>query len=80
MQGDSSQVLGTDDTAVLKQLVVHLLREKPTDPVPFIYNFLAQTRDKVKDIKPITNLEVSQIKNLRLKIDDLKSRLGAADD
>jgi hypothetical protein len=34
----------------------------------------------VKDIKTITNIEVSQIKNLRLKIDDLKSRIGAVDD
>jgi hypothetical protein len=25
---------------------------------------------------PLTNIEVSQIKNLRLKIDDLKSKLG----
>jgi hypothetical protein len=34
----------------------------------------------VKDIKTITNIEVSQIKNLRLKIDDLKSRLGSTVD
>lgn len=34
----------------------------------------------MQDIKPITNIEISQIKNLRLKIDDLKSRLGGADD
>jgi hypothetical protein len=72
MQPDSAQVLNTTDTTVLKSLVVNLLREKPADPVPFIYNFLAQTRDGVKDIKPITNIEVSQIKNLRLKLEDLK--------
>ena len=41
---------------------------------------MAQTRAGTADIKPISNIEVSQIKNLRLKIDDLKSKLGATDD
>lgn len=61
---------------MLKNLVTNLLREKPRDPVPFIYNFFSQVNNGVQNPVPITNHEVSQIKNLRLKIDDLRSRLG----
>lgn len=77
MQANS--VVGEKDTLMLKQLVTNLLREKPADPVPFIYNFLAQIQAGVEQPTPITNHEVSLIKNLRLKIDDLKTRLGEAE-
>ena len=54
-----------------------LLREKPSDPVPFIYNYLCQVRGGVEKPKPITNIQIAQVKNLRLKIADLQSKLGA---
>lgn len=46
MHADNT-VITNKDTLVLKQLVTNLLREKPTDPVPFIYNFLSQIKDGV---------------------------------
>jgi len=76
MQASNKSVIAEEDTLMLKSLVTNLLREKPRDPVPFIYNFFSQVKNGVQNPVPITNHEVSQIKNLRLKIDDLKSRLG----
>ena len=76
MQANTKNVVTENDTLMLKSLVTNLLREKPTDPVPFIYNFLSQIKDGIQQPVPITNHEVSQIKNLRLKIEDLKSKLG----
>jgi len=60
---------------VLKSLVTSLLKEKPNDAVPFIYSFLSQIKAGIQQPKPVSNLEIAQIKNLHLKIDDLKSRL-----
>lgn len=40
MQIDSN-VITPKDSLVLKQLVTSLLKEKPADTVPFIYNFLS---------------------------------------
>ena len=44
---------------MINRLVKNLLNEKPADPVPFIYNFLAQVKAGVKEPVPITNIEVS---------------------
>lgn len=33
--------LSQDDYQMINRLVKNLLNEKPADPVPFIYNFLA---------------------------------------
>jgi hypothetical protein len=59
-------VMGPEDYALVNQMVVSLLNEKPADPVPFIYNFLAQKKAGVANPVPLTNIEVQQIKNLRL--------------
>lgn len=59
MQAPNSNVITPKDTLVLKQLVTNLLREKPTDPVPFIYNFLSQIKNGAQTPVPITNIEVS---------------------
>ena len=55
MQIDSS-VITPQDSLVLKQLVTNLLREKPADTVPFIYNFLSQIKAGVQNPQPITNI------------------------
>jgi hypothetical protein len=52
-----------------------LLRDKPNDAIPYIYSFLAQTSTGIAQPKPVTNIEIAQIKNMHLKIEDLKSRL-----
>ena len=52
-----------------------LLRDKPNDTIPYIYSFLAQTHAGISQPKPVTNIEIAQIKNMHLKIEDLKSRL-----
>ena len=52
-----------------------LLRDKPNDAIPYIYSFLAQTQAGATQPKPVTNIEIAQIKNMHLKIEDLKSRL-----
>ena len=33
-------IISNQDTTVLKLLVTSLLRDKPSDPVPYIYNYL----------------------------------------
>ena len=75
---DANGGVTDDDRKMLKDLVTSLLREKPSDPVPFIYNFLAQKQQGIQSPAPLSNHEVSQIRNLRLKIEDLESRLNLA--
>ncbi len=75
MQNENSSIINQQDANVLKKLVTSLLREKPNDPVPFIYSFLAQAQTGAQQPKPVTNIDIAQIKNMHLKIDDLKSRL-----
>ena len=58
-----------------------LLSRKPTDPVPHIYSFLVEAKKgiPVKDIEPITENELNELKNLIKKIDYYKDILGDND-
>ena len=51
-----SGVITQQDTTILKQMVTSLLREKPSDPVPFIYNFLAQVKSGIDKPNPLSNI------------------------
>lgn len=58
-----------------------LLSRKPTDPVPHIYSFLVEAKKgiPVKEIEPITENELNELKNLIKKIDYYKDILGDND-
>lgn len=60
------------------KMVSTLLSAKPSDPVPHIYSFLkeAQKGIPLKDIKPITENELNEQRNLKKKIDYCKDLLG----
>ena len=59
-------------------MVSTLLSRKPTDPVPHIYSFLLEAKKgvPVKEIEPITENELNELKNLQKKIDYYKDMLG----
>lgn len=57
-----------DETkSMMVKMVSTLLSQKPSDPVPHIYSFLieAQKGIPVKDIKPITENELNEQRNLK---------------
>lgn len=68
-------ILDQADTAVLKALVTSLIREKPNDTVAFIYDYLCQKKAGVEKPTSITNIQIANIKNLRKKVEHLKSQL-----
>lgn len=60
-------------------MVKQLLREKPNDVVPFMYSFLKQKAEGVdKPVTP-TNHQVAEIKNLRKKVDHLRTQIKEDD-
>lgn len=63
------------------RLISTLLSRKPTDPVPHIYSFLLQAQKgiPVKEIDPITENELNELKNLQKKIDYYQDILGNND-
>ena len=65
---------------MIVNLVKQLLKEKPSDPVPFMYSYLKQYSEGIE--KPITpsNLEVAETKNLRKKYEYLKSQVQGGGD
>lgn len=77
---DPAQPVQIDDEtkAMMVRLVSTLLSRKPTDPVPHIYSFLkeAQKNIPLKEIAPITENELNELKNLQKKIDYFKDVLG----
>lgn len=81
---DPNQGVKIDDEtkAVMVRMVSTLLSRKPTDPVPHIYSFLLEAKKgiPVKDIEPITENELNEMKNLQKKIDYYKDLLGNNDD
>jgi len=80
---DTAQPVQIDDEtkAMMVRLVSTLLSRKPTDPVPHIYSFLkeAQKNIPLKEISPITENELNELKNLQKKIDYYKDVLGEHD-
>ena len=65
---------------MIVELVKQLVKEKPSDPVPFMYSYLKQISQGVQEPVLPTNLEVAELKNLRKKLAHLKSQLGQDDD
>lgn len=81
---DQSQPVKIDDDtkAIMVRMVSTLLSRKPTDPVPHIYSFLLEAKKgvPVKEIEPITENELNELKNLQKKIDYYKDILGTSKD
>jgi len=67
-----------DDRLVIVNLVKQLLHEKPADPIPFMYSYLKQISEGIENPVTPTNGEVAEAKNLRKKLDYLKSQLKDA--
>ena len=64
--------------ASMVKMVGSMLAVKPADPVPFIYSYLLELSKGVDDadIKPITDNELNEMKNLEKKITYYKEILG----
>jgi hypothetical protein len=59
--------------------VTQLLKDKPKDPVPYIFTYLSEMSHKVKDPKPLSDNEIYEMRNLRKKVDYLKEILDHDD-
>lgn len=53
-----------------------MLKDKPNDPVAYIYDYLSQKKAGVAKPIGISNIKVANIKNLRKKVEHLQSQLG----
>jgi len=55
---------------IMVRLVTSLLTSKPNDPVPHIYSYLQEIQRGVDpgQIKPITDNELAELKNLNKKV------------
>ena len=76
MQGPN--LVKEDDRLVIVNLVKQLLHEKPSDPIPFMYSYLKQISEGIEHPITPTNGQVAEAKNLRKKLDYLKSQLTDA--
>ena len=66
---------------IMVKLVTSLLTSKPNDPVPHIYSYLLEIQKGVEpnNIKPITDNELAELKNLEKKVSYYKDILNEAD-
>jgi len=64
------------------KLVTSLLTAKPNDPVPHIYSYLQEIRKGIEpnEIKPITDNELNELRNLEKKVAYLKEQLNEEDE
>ena len=69
----ATQVVNEDNRLMIVELVKQLVKEKPSDPVPFMYAYLKQISQGVHEPVLPTNLQVAEMKNLRKKLAHLKS-------
>jgi hypothetical protein len=60
--------------------VTKLLKDKPRDPVPYIFTYLSELSQKVKDPRPLTDNEINDMRNFSKKADYLKEILDHQDD
>lgn len=74
----ASQAGGYQDQAkdTLVKLVTALLRDKPKDPVPYIYSYLSDMSQGAKDPRPLTDNEVNEMRNMKKKAEYLKDQLA----
>ena len=75
--GAAQEDVAVDRTMIIK-LCQQLLKQKPSDPIPFIYTYLKQKRDGIEQPVLPTNSQVAEMKNLRKKYEHLKSLVGEA--
>lgn len=63
---------------VMQDMVVSLLANKPTDPIPHIYSFLKEVQKGVdsKEVKAITENELNELLNLKKKTEYYKQCLA----
>lgn len=64
------------------KMVATMLSKKPSDPVPYIYSYLQELQKGIpeKDVKPITDNELNEVRNLQKKLQYYKDILGQQDD
>jgi hypothetical protein len=67
---------------IMVKLVTSLLTSKPNDPVPHIYSYLQEIKKGVEPsaIKPITDNELNELRNLEKKVAFYKDQLNQDDD
>ena len=73
---DSIITHGTKE--IMVKLVTSLLTQKPNDPVPHIYSYLKEHQKGLdqSQIKPITDNELNELKNLQKKVEYYKDMLN----
>ena len=76
----SQDFLSERDRQVVVNLITQLLREKPSDPVPFMYSYLKQVKKGIADPVCPTNKQIAEVKNLRKKCEFLRSQLDDDED
>jgi len=59
-----------DTKDIMQFVVVKMVQNKPSDPVPHLYSFLQEVNAGVppKDANPITDNEINEASNLQKKI------------
>jgi cAMP-dependent protein kinase regulator len=67
---------------IMVKLVTQLLTMKPMDPVPIIYSFLLEIKRGADpmNVKPITDNELNELKNLEKKVAYIKDQLNDEED
>lgn len=62
----ADSIITKDTKEIMVKLVTSLLTLKPGDPVPHIYSYLKEHQKGISpgDIKPITDNELNELKNL----------------
>jgi hypothetical protein len=60
-------------------MITKLLKDKPRDPVPYIFTYLQELSLKIKDPRPLNDNEINEMRNLAKKVDYLKELLDQDD-
>lgn len=55
---------------MIVKMVTCMLSKRPADPLPYIYSYLQEIHKGVaeKDVKPITDNELNEVRNLQKKL------------
>ena len=75
---DKESIVSKETKEIMVKLVTSLLTAKPMDPVPHIYSYLQEIKKGVdpNEIKPITDNELNELRNLEKKVEYLKDQLN----
>ena len=77
----ADSIITRETKEIMVKLVTSLLTAKPQDPVPHIYSYLKEQHKGIDpaDIKPITDNELNELKNLQKKVEYYKDMLNEQD-